>query len=101
LIAGVNATYALGFVEILMKSLAGPRGGLEGVLKKLAKRSVRHWFTCATGKNLRDPKVAFAVKETIARNFGTPFREMLEGIAIDSGARKFFAHTKTMSRRTS
>lgn len=100
LVAGVDATYALGYIQILIESLgAGPKGGIKAVLKKLAKKGSKHWFKNATGKNLENPEIAYSVKATIVRNFGTPFREMLEGIAINGGAKQFFAHLNTMPRR--
>lgn len=100
LVAGVDATYALGYVRILIESLSsGPKGGITAVFKKLAKKSSKHWYKNASGKDIQKPQIAFAVKETIRAVYKNQFHEMLQGIAMNNSSKRFFAHLNTMPRR--
>ncbi|MCM5679572.1 hypothetical protein M8A51_08505 [Schlegelella sp. S2-27] len=74
LIVGVDSSYALGFMEQLMKMYLQPRSGFTGLKSmgmKLARRYLQHWWRHATQKDLENPRVAEAVRSTVARNFGT------------------------------
>lgn len=84
LIVGIDSTYALGFVETLMKLYLQPRAGFKGLKamgKKLAQRYLRHWWKHATQKDLEDPKVAEAVRSRIAANFRSNIEEFINNVA--------------------
>lgn len=93
LIAGVDGTYAMGYVAALFGSLGQPHRGLATILKKLATKSAKHWFRNAGGKNLRDPKIYDAVRKKVAANFKSDFLAFTNGIALQDGkSYSFFAY---------
>ena len=73
LVEAVDATYAMGYVQIVFDTffMKVPRdlNNLYGMLKKVAKASAKHWWRHATEKDLADPKIYETVRMTLARNF--------------------------------
>jgi hypothetical protein len=100
LIAGVNASYALGYIDILFNSLgSGPKGGVKSILKKLSKNSAKHWFKNASGKNLQSLEIYEAARKEIARSKRTDFLSFLLGIARANDVDpRFFAHLNTLPK---
>lgn len=93
LVEAVDATYALGYVEILLTTFYNPGGGMKKVLLKVGRKGARHWFKHATDRDLHDPKVAEAVRRQLSRAFATSMQEMLDGVALGRTGRKtFLAH---------
>ncbi|MCW7538827.1 hypothetical protein OOT46_13345 [Aquabacterium sp. A7-Y] len=85
LIAAIDSTYALGYVQSLFETVMNPRSGFKGLAsmgKKLAKRYLRHWWKHATAKDLENPRVAEAVRVAIARNY----RSVAEGVVMNVSA---------------
>ena len=80
LIVGIDSTYALGFIESVMKLYLQPRAGFKGLVvmgRKLAQRYVRHWWKHATQADLENPKIAEAVRAQIAANFRVSIDEFI------------------------
>ena len=74
LIIGIDSSYAIGFVQKLMETLARPQAGFAGLAKmgmKLAQRYIQHWWKHARQKDLENPRVAEGVRIVVARNFKT------------------------------
>lgn len=80
LIAAIDASYAMGFIEILATSVVR-RGALDvkKLGKRLAQRFLRHWWKHATEKDLMDVKIYESVRAKIAVNFRTAMEEYLAG----------------------
>jgi hypothetical protein len=91
LIEAVDATYMLGYVEILLRTFYSPNAGLRKALRKLATKSVAHWFKYASRNDLINAKISSRVRDKLALNFSSVFTMMLEGVAANSPPRKFFA----------
>lgn len=72
LVEAVDASYKMGYAEIIYETFFGkPAASLTAVRKmaqRFLKKSAEHWFRHATKDNLRDPKIYDSVRVTIARN---------------------------------
>jgi len=70
LLEAIEASYAMGYVEALFRSVAKIPKGLGAVIKSFAKGAVKHWFRHATRKGLMDdPKIYEIVRQRLALNF--------------------------------
>ncbi len=72
LVEAVDASYNMGYVEIIFDKFFGSTSVSLKDLQELAKRFVKHavdnWFRHATRADLRDPKIYDSVRATLARN---------------------------------
>jgi hypothetical protein len=95
LVEAVDATYALGYVEILLTTFYNPGGGMKKALMKAGRKAARHWFKHATDRDLHNAKVAETVRRQLSYAFATSMREMLDGLALGQTDRKtFLAHVQ-------
>ncbi|MDX9839544.1 MAG: hypothetical protein RBT39_18450 [Azoarcus sp.] len=93
LVEALDATYALGYVEILLTTFYNPGSGMKKVLMKAGRKAARHWFKHATDRDLHNAKVADAVRRQLSYAFATSMREILDGVALGRTVRKtFLAH---------
>lgn len=77
LIAAVDASYAMGYVEILFTTVANPRGGLKKLGQKLAKRFISHWWKHTKPQDLENIRIYESVRRTVSYNFAGPFQVLL------------------------
>jgi hypothetical protein len=77
LVAAIDASYAMGFVDSLFTTIANPRGGLKKMGQKLARRYVKHWWKHTRPKDLNNVKVYESVRKTVAFNFASDLNIML------------------------
>lgn len=95
LIEAIDATYALGYVEILLTVSYNPGGGMKKVLMKAGRKAARHWFKHATDRDLLNARIAEPVRRQLSLAFRTPMGEMLDGLALGrTGGRVFLAHVR-------
>lgn len=79
LVEGIDATYAMGFVEALVASLRGGRAvGAKTIIKKFAKKAAKHWFEHATLDELWDEDLE--IYETVRRQIAVNHRTTAEGL---------------------
>lgn len=83
LIAAVDGSYAMGFVEALLKSLSRPSKSLSAFGKKLARNFARHQFKHATQTDLEDVRIYENVRADIANALKTRFHLVLDGVALN------------------
>ena len=88
LVEAIDATYALGYVEILVKAIYNPGAGMVKILSKIGRRAAKHWFKHATQKDLLKAKISSRVRDKLAQNFASVLPMMLEGIAKGKEARR-------------
>lgn len=81
LIEAIDATYALGYIEIVVKALNNPGAGMAKILSKIGRKAAKHWFKHATQKDLLKAKISSRVRDKLAQNFASVLPMMLEGIA--------------------
>lgn len=95
LVEAVDATYALGYVEILLTVFCNPGSGMKKALMKAGRKAARHWFKHAKDRDLRNAKIAEAVRRQLSHAFSTPMAEMLGGQALGRTGRKtVLAHVR-------
>ena len=71
LIAGIDGSYAMGFIDDLGQVLlsiieGGKNPGIKGLAKKLAKKFVKRWWHHATQSKLEDVAIYEAIRHSIA-----------------------------------
>lgn len=75
LVAAVDATYAMGWLEVTFKSVANPGRGVKSALRKLARNGVRYWFkNLKSEQSLADIKIYESVRAQLSRGFRSPFQ---------------------------
>lgn len=57
LVEAIDASYAMGFIEALVRSLVSPRPGVRSIIKKFGKKASKHWFKHATAGDLRNIEI--------------------------------------------
>jgi hypothetical protein len=78
LVAAVDASYAMGWVELTFSWVTNPGSTLKKALGKLGKKALRYWFKHATDKDLRDVKVYESVRRTLSYQFTTHLKLLLQ-----------------------
>lgn len=82
LVAAVDASYAMGWIELTFRWAANPGAGLNKALQKLSRRAARHWFKhLEHGRSLTDARIYESVRDQLARNFRSHFRIALQARA--------------------
>jgi hypothetical protein len=95
LVEAVDATYALGYVEILLTAFYNPGSGMKKALMKAGRNATRHWFKHATDHDLHNAKIAEAVRRQLSYAFATSMQEMIDGLALGRTDKKtFLAHVQ-------
>lgn len=77
LVEAIDASYAMGHVEALLRSLARPSGGVLAIIKRFGHNAARHWFKHATSSDLLDARIYEVVRRELARRFRSELRLML------------------------
>lgn len=80
LIAAIDASYAMGWVDALFRSVSKPTN-LAGLGKKLAKNFVKHWWKHAKVKDLENVKIYETVRRSVALKFLTDVNMFLHGLS--------------------
>jgi hypothetical protein len=82
LVAAVDASYAMGWVELTFRWAVNPGAGLKKALQKLGLRAARHWFRhLKHGQSLTDAKIYERVRDKLAQNFRSHFQITLQAKA--------------------
>lgn len=82
IVEGVDATYAMGWIELTFRWVAQPGSGMRKALQKLGRRALRHWFKhLKTNQSLADAKIYERVRDQLSRNFRSPFHIILQARA--------------------
>jgi len=84
MVEGVDATYAMSWIELTFRWVAEPGLGMRKALQKLARRAVRHWFKHLKPQSLRNAEIYERVRDQLARNFRSPFHIILQARAGES-----------------
>ncbi|MGE0014073.1 MAG: hypothetical protein AB7S62_17810 [Azoarcus sp.] len=87
LVEAIDATYALGYLEILFRASYNPGSGMSKALSKIGRKGARLWFKHGTQADLLRTKISSRVRDQLAHSFASIFPMMLEGIARARGAR--------------
>lgn len=82
LIAAIDGSYAIGFVEATLRSLLSQGRSVRALGRRLAKRFVEHWWKHANREDLMDAKVYESVRAVLSSALRSRFDELLSGIAL-------------------
>jgi len=78
LVAAVDATYAMGWVDVTFRSVANPGAGVKSALQKLARNATRYWFkNLKGGQSLSNIKIYESVRAKLSVSFRSPFQIIL------------------------
>ncbi len=92
IVAAVDATYAMGWVEVTFKSVANPGSGVKSALQKLARNSTRYWFkNLKRGQTLSNIRIYESVRAQLSRSFRSPFQIILLAKSHNLKAHTFIA----------
>jgi hypothetical protein len=91
LIAAIDGSYAMAYVNILWDALAHrvthPTGDIRKLAKRLARNFMRHWWRHATQRDLLgDVRIYETVRVSVARDLRFRLDEYLNGLALRRGA---------------
>jgi hypothetical protein len=82
LVAAIDASFAMGWIEVTFRWVANPGAGLRKSMKKLVKAASKHWFKhLKASQSLEDAKVYESIREQLARSFRSPLQVILLGKA--------------------
>lgn len=99
LIAAIDGSYAMGFIETLKSTFHGPGNvvrsarHMKSLVGKLVARSARHWWRHATQRDLKDVKIYDSVRLSIANALGTRIKLIQQGAALRHPIGLFHAHS--------
>jgi len=82
LIAAIDGSYAMGYIEILFKGLVRPNKSLPALARKLARNFTRHYFQHATQQDLQDVRIYDTIRTDIGNALRTRFNLLLDGLAL-------------------
>lgn len=78
LVGAVDGSYAIGFIEALVRSLARPHQKIRTLTLKLATRFAKHWYRHATQSDLKEARIYYPVRLSIANALQARFKELLD-----------------------
>lgn len=81
LVEAIDATYALGYIEIIWRTSYNPGSGMMKTLSKVGRKAAKHWFKHATQRDLLKAKISSRVRDQLAHSFSSVFPMMLDGVA--------------------
>ncbi|MEJ8848667.1 hypothetical protein [Variovorax rhizosphaerae] len=93
LIVAVDASYAVGYVDILVSTVISrrPSTTVSEAVKKLARRYVKHWWKHATQENLASATIYEVVRKQVAANFRIQLLMLINGESARLPRVPFFA----------
>lgn len=86
LVAAVDASYAMGWIDLTFGWVVSPGPGMKRALQKLALRAARYWFKHLKNQPLNETKIYDSVRSQLANSFRKPFQIIIQAKA--QGARK-------------
>ena len=79
LVEAVDATYAMGWIELTFKWVTHPSSEMKKALQKLARQALRYWFShLKDNQSLLEAKIYDSIRADLGRAFGRVFGIMLE-----------------------
>lgn len=81
LVEAVDASFALGLIELTFRWAVNPGPGLKKALQKLARSAARHWFKHRKDQSLLDARIYERVRDQLTRSFRSPFRIVIQAKA--------------------
>ena len=74
LVEAIDASYAVGFVDAIFRSVTNPTKGAIKILKNFGRKAAKHWFKHASVGDLQNVRVYDFVRVHIANQFRKPLK---------------------------
>lgn len=91
LIAAIDASYAMGYIEAVFRSYMHPASSVQGAIRKVAKATAKHYWKHAKGKDMTDAKVYDAVVKRVALTLRSRMDDLAAGLVVQRFAFSFHA----------
>lgn len=95
LIVAIDASFAMGFIEQTVRTLANPGKSVRSLAQKLAQRYVQHWWKHATPGDLQKARIYETIRRDISWQMRTAFDACLNGIAMRRSPKHYAASAKS------
>lgn len=82
LIAAIDGSYAMGFIDATFRSLLSPGRSVAAFGRRLARNFVQHWWKYATREELMNAKVYESVRTTVAGALRHRLDALVAGVAL-------------------
>jgi hypothetical protein len=91
LIAAIDGSYAMGYVNVLWDALTHrmthPNGDIVALARRLGRNFMRHWWRHATQQDLlQDVRIYETVRVSVARDLRHTLEDYLNGLALRRGS---------------
>lgn len=77
-VEAVDASFAMGWIELTFRWVVNPGSGVKKALLKLAGSAARHWFKHLQNQSLANAKIYERVRDQLGRNFRSPFNIIIQ-----------------------
>lgn len=98
LVAAIDGTYAMGYIEQLIKSVVRPSKGIGELAKRLARNFTRHWWRHAQPQDLKDVRIYDRIRDQVAQALKARLKTIQNGAALQRGPFSFFAHAQPANK---
>ena len=99
LVEAIDASYAIGFVEALIRSTANPAKDALQLLKSFGRKASKLWFKHATVHDLMNVKVYQFVLDVLAESFRKPLQiDYVAGARPNNALGAFLTYQKPAHR---
>ena len=99
LIAAIDGTYAMGYVDILQSTLARPARGIGQLARRLAIRFVRHWWRHTQPRHLENVRIYDSIRDAIAGHLRSRLILLQSGASLKRGNAPFYALIQSVNKR--
>lgn len=86
LIAAVDGSYAMGYIDLLFNAISGrirnPNGNVSALARRLARNFIRHWWHHATQNDLLEARIYDSVRGDVARNLRYRLSDVSDGAIV-------------------
>ncbi len=99
LIAAIDGTYAMSYLDKLIKSVTRPGKGIGELAKRLARNFTRHWWKHTRPQDLKDVRIYEPIRQGVAVSIlKTRLGELKNGVALKPGGSTFYVHAQPVPR---
>ena len=91
LVAAIDGSYALGFIDALFQTMVRPGPGIRSLAGKLAHRFVKHWWKHTKQRDLENVRIYDSVKNPVANALKHRLDGLQQGVSLRRGSRSFYA----------
>ncbi len=95
LVEAIDASYGVGFVDAIFRSVTNPAKGAIKIIKSFGKKAAKHWFKHASVHDLQDVKIYDFVRIHIANQFRKPLKILVSAARLEKPAGAFVAYKNT------